>query len=133
MDSRGTQPRLFPLGFFQPASDLTGANDCGGESGRLRDETTNFLLKSASALPRRFRFVSTVTILQQPLVGAKNHRGDQMRADKHPRCIGQSQRATIPKNSVCDRAEQLGIPWRFFPTYAQIQTGSVLSKQPFAT
>jgi hypothetical protein len=64
---RGAWLPLFPLGFSKSASNLTGANDCGAAFGSLRDETTNSLLKSASGLLPRFRFVPTVIILQQVL------------------------------------------------------------------
>jgi hypothetical protein len=38
-----------------------------------------------------------------------------------------------PRDSVGDFAEPLGRLWRFFPTYAEIQTGSVLCTSLIAT
>jgi hypothetical protein len=101
----------------------------------LRDEMTNFLLKSASGLIQRFRFVLTVIILQQVLTAGnspeRRSAGPKGAALSQTR-TGEDQSGT-KKNSVRDLAEELGIPWRFFPIYAQIQTGSVLSNSLFTT
>ena len=49
------------------------------------------------------------------------------RVDQKAREEPLAERIRLWKNSVRELAEGLGRGWRFFPTYAQIQTGSVLS------
>src|SRR5262245_27839026 len=73
LNSRGAWLRLFLLRFLSHAPNPTVANDCDAKSGSTHDETKKILLKSASGLTRRFRFVSTVIILQQ-MMGARNLR-----------------------------------------------------------
>jgi hypothetical protein len=101
--------------------------------GTLQDETKELLLKSASGLLRRFRFVRTVIILQQVMGAPRERDGDDQAGPTGAAAQLTSSRASHIKNSVRDLAEQLSRGWRFFPTYAQIQTGSVLSNSHFCS
>jgi hypothetical protein len=71
------------------------------------------LLIFAAGLPRQFRFVSIVTILQQTIHGLSlDHAG-----------IGRSlSRCCKKAKGIASKspAKELGKRWRFFPTYAEV-------------
>jgi hypothetical protein len=68
----------------------------------------------ATVVTRQYNFLTTVTVLQH-----RNRRDSEL-----PPEIRESE-------STGDRvAKELGNCWRFFPTYAEVQTGSVLSTHP---
>jgi hypothetical protein len=83
-------------------------------------EIGTLLLNFPAALTRQVRIVWTVTILQQ----VNELRSSTRAARTASRCrgVGRIIRG-VP-------ADELSKGWRFFPTYAEVQTGSVL-RQPF--
>src|SRR5258708_37444143 len=77
------------------------------------------LLRFAAGLTPQFRFVATVTILQQgiclPLPLTRRNRPSQ----EPPGKKGQGITGVL----ACQR---VGQSWRFFPTYAEVQSSPVL-------
>jgi hypothetical protein len=84
------------------------------------------LLIFAAGLIREFRFVSTVTILQQGI-----HQPWWEAARHRPPAEATEQQGQGNHKGTTGRppAEDLGKRWRFFPTYAEVQTSPVLRQQ----
>jgi hypothetical protein len=75
------------------------------------------LLIFTAGLMRQFRFVATVTVLQQRIHGSWWGTGRHRR----PAGATQQQRPGITQQAKGrQHAEELGKRWRFFPTYAEV-------------
>jgi hypothetical protein len=77
------------------------------------------LLIFAAGLIALFRFVSTVTILQHAIRRSPPVRGGHSVAASNPPANAERIAGLAP-------AKELGKGWRFFPTYAEVQTSPVL-------